>query len=65
MSARVLSTFTARLDTIPEVDLEEEATQSSLWAELVELTSSFNSSLGMQSPLGDSEREITVQSSER
>ena len=65
MSARVLSTFTARLDTIPEVDLEEEATQSSLWAELVELTSSFNSSLGMQSPLGDSEREVAVQSSER
>lgn len=38
LSARVLSTFTARLDDIPEDDLEEGATQSKLWSALVDLT---------------------------
>lgn len=36
MSARLLSTFTAHLGEIPEVDLEEGATQSTLWTTLVE-----------------------------
>src|SRR5699024_10990206 len=37
MSGRVLSTFTARLDDIPDVDLEEGAAQSILWTALVDL----------------------------
>lgn len=38
MSARVLSTFTARLDEIPDDDLEEGAAQSKLWSALIELS---------------------------
>lgn len=38
MAARLLSTFTAHLGEIPDIDFEEGATQSRLWTALVELS---------------------------
>lgn len=42
LSARVLSTFTARLDDIPKADLEERAVQSTLWTALIDFVQKSN-----------------------